>query len=179
MTVLRSHKFLLSTWDQAMGPSSSDSFTMSSFMLLCPPTFLGLPRTGLCPFLALNGQSHVVCLPCWEQMCPAWPAPSSWYPRLLSYHSGLLYDIHHCLHTQVLCLGISSWVIPCWCCGHWKIWFPSPLPTLCPDSGQGLLKRNLVSQLSYLEGGQERRPRGSEPWRYLTQIHPAFVLQEL
>lgn len=58
--------------------------------------------------------------------------------------------------------------------GTRKIWFPSPLPTLYPEVGQELLKKNLVRSAILLE----RRQRGSEPLRCLTQFQLALVPQE-
>ena len=126
------------------------------------------PRWSLSRCLSSLLRIGVPCLA--SSLQPVLQAPVSW--------PWALCELHHCQHTQVLSRSVSPWGLPCWCWGHWKISFPSALPTLCPGWA-GPTKRNLVSQWSYAEGGQERRPRGSEPWRCLTQIHPALVLQEL
>ena len=105
-----------------------------------------------------------------------WPAACSRCPRLLCHHSGLCVTFTTAYTLKLRCLPLSASLLVL---GALKDLVSKSLPYPLPRQWAGPTKRNLVSQWSYVEGGQERRPGGSEPWRCLTQIHPALVLQEL
>ena len=128
------------------------------------------PRWTLSRCLSSLLRIGVPCLA--SSLQPVLQAPVSWPCLGFVWPSPL--PTHSSPESRCLPLRASLLVL-----GALKDLVSKSPPYPLPRQWAGPTKRNLVSQWSYAEGGQERRPRGSEPWRCLTQIHPALVLQEL